>query len=301
MNHKRYQRPADAFFSPLKEHLAAYVDYKVNINGCRADTFLLKLRQFDKHCVAALKVDDCLTREAIMGYLTLREGESRSNLYCRAVNLRGFLEYMSRIQKAETVYLLKTPCKRNGTYVPYIFSRREVSDILDAAEEYRKMKAPPRSPNLPNAMLCIIALLYCTGMRISEILDLAVDDVNLKSQTIQVNHAKNDNRRIVTITETLKESIERYSRHSTSQVESPFFFYSGSELHKGHISIKTAYAYFRRYLEMAGIAHQGRGKGPRMHDFRATFAVHSLQMLSKMPGDIQSHLAVLSTYSPIEK
>ena len=39
----------------------------------------------------------------------------------------------------------------------------------------------------------------------------------------------------------------------------------------------TVYQRYRRYLEVAGISHGGKGQGPRLHDIRHTFAVHVLQ------------------------
>lgn len=42
-------------------------------------------------------------------------------------------------------------------------------------------------------------------------------------------------------------------------------------------SPRTFYDKFRQILWQAGISHQGKGKGPRVHDLRHTFAVHLLQ------------------------
>ena len=259
-----YQCPQGTFLSPLKEYLDAYVQYKVNVNGYKADSFLPKLRLFDKYCMNSPESSTCLGRETVMGFLMLQHGESKNNLYNRGSVLQGFLSYMSSIQNMENIYQLKTLIKRSKSYIPYIFTYNEVCKILDATEEYRRKELPASSINLPNSMQCIITMLYCTGMRISEVLNLAKEDVDIGNKIIHINLAKNDNKRIVTISNTLLEAIEKYIRCGQfCRMGSPFFFYSGSTLNDGHISIKTAYAYFRRYLEIAEIPHQGRGKGPR--------------------------------------
>ena len=294
---KAYQCPEGTFGSCLKEELASYVQYKVNISGCKANSFIPKLRQFDNYCMTIPHADVCLERKTIMGFLQLRAGESKTNRFNRASILKGFLEYMLNIQEKEGVYLFKIRPKSLCSYIPYIFQQDEILLLLNASEEYRRQNIPSRALNLPNSMQCIITMLYCTGMRISETLDLEIKDVDLEHMLIHINHAKNDNCRIVTISNSLGVAIKKYlERSQFCQTTSPFFFQSGSDLHKGHISIKTAYSYFRRYLKMAGIEHRGRGYGPRLHDFRATFAVHSLQKLSKMKGDINSYLSFLSTY-----
>ena len=71
---------------------------------------------------------------------------------------------------------------------------------------------------------------------------------------------------------------------------------TGSAYNDGRITFNKPYTYFRRFLDAAGIKHKGKGFGPRMHDLRVTFAVHSLQKLSQMPGDINIHLMSLSVF-----
>lgn len=181
--------------------------------------------------------------------------------------------------------------------MPYVFDREEIRQILEAAVKYRDNVLPGRESALPLCMPCIIAMLYCTGMRISEVVNLRVGDVDLDGRTIQINHAKNDSHRIVTISESLLGNILQYREHSARLPgQQIYFFDSGSELHQGRVSIKAAYSYFRRYLKMAGIPHKGRGYGPRLHDIRVTFAVHSLQKLFILPEGTNALLPVLSAY-----
>ena len=46
----------------------------------------------------------------------------------------------------------------------------------------------------------------------------------------------------------------------------------------------------------AGISHGGRGNGPRVHDFRHTFAVHSLQRCDQCGIDTYVFLPILAAY-----
>lgn len=56
------------------------------------------------------------------------------------------------------------------------------------------------------------------------------------------------------------------------------------------------YSRFREILWFAGIPHQGRGKGPRVHDLRHTFAVHCLNKWVDEGRDIYTVLPILSNY-----
>jgi len=134
-------------------------------------------------------------------------------------------------------------------------------------------------------------------MRISEITNLKVGDVDLEQRLIHINHAKHDNHRIVTISNTLYDACKRYLEESLKHKSSGIYFFdSGAERNNGRIDRDSAYSYFRRFLAASGIEHKGKGLGPRMHDIRVTFATHSLQKLSSMSGDINSHLMALSVY-----
>ena len=48
----------------------------------------------------------------------------------------------------------------------------------------------------------------------------------------------------------------------------------------GFYDTSTIYDIFRKCLFDAGIPHRGRGKGPRLHDLRHSFAVHILNKWS---------------------
>ncbi|WP_274541940.1 tyrosine-type recombinase/integrase [Caldibacillus thermoamylovorans] len=58
----------------------------------------------------------------------------------------------------------------------------------------------------------------------------------------------------------------------------------------------TVYKWFRKILWKAGIPHGGKGIGPRVHDFRHSFSVHSLAEMSRKGLDLYYSLPVLSKY-----
>ena len=56
------------------------------------------------------------------------------------------------------------------------------------------------------------------------------------------------------------------------------------------------YWMFRELLMRCRIAHGGRGQGPRIHDLRHTFAVHTLLRWYREGADLDARLPVLATY-----
>jgi integrase len=49
-------------------------------------------------------------------------------------------------------------------------------------------------------------------------------------------------------------------------------------------------------LWRARISHGGRGYGPRVHDFRHSYAVHRLKIWAEQEVDLTIYLPVLKTY-----
>jgi integrase/recombinase XerD len=49
-------------------------------------------------------------------------------------------------------------------------------------------------------------------------------------------------------------------------------------------------------LRKCGIAHAGKGKGPRAHDLRHSFCVRTLKQLVDQGADIYCALPILATY-----
>jgi integrase/recombinase XerD len=64
----------------------------------------------------------------------------------------------------------------------------------------------------------------------------------------------------------------------------------------GHYSEGTFYCLFRKVLRQAQISHLGRGKGPRIHDFRHVFAVNCLKKWVLEGRDLNNCLPYLSAY-----
>ena len=156
--------------------------------------------------------------------------------------------------------------KNNSTFVPHIFTIEEMTRIVDAADHlpYRK-NAPSRHLVMP----AVIRLLYASGLRVNEALRLKTTDVDLNTGVITVFNGKGGKDRFVPIHSSLVEYLKEYTMKLPENRE--WFFPSAS----GHYSCSTVYENFRELLFMSQIPHTG--SGPRVHDFRHTFAVHTLE------------------------
>lgn len=156
--------------------------------------------------------------------------------------------------------------KSSSTFVPYIFTIEEISRLVNSADNlpYRK-NAPTRHLVIP----AVIRILYACGLRVNEALRLRTADVDLNVGVISVHNAKGGKDRFVPIHRSLTGYLKDYTASLPEDRE--WFFPSAG----GHYSSNTIYENFRELLYLSKIPHTGRG--PRVHDFRHTFAVHTLE------------------------
>jgi len=80
--------------------------------------------------------------------------------------------------------------------------------------------------------------------------------------------------------------------HVDFKSNAPFFpGYHGKPITNNNLN-----ANFRKFLFQAGISYGGRGKGPRIYDFRHTFAVNCLKNLVQRGADMNTYYPILKTY-----
>ncbi|MDR0936277.1 MAG: tyrosine-type recombinase/integrase [Oscillospiraceae bacterium] len=176
-----------------------------------------------------------------------------------------------------------------GRFVPYIFTHYEIERFFSAADsiEYKR-QAPLAYKIYP----LLFRMLYCCGMRMSEATSLRAEHVDLKNGVLTILNAKHNKDRLIPMSDSLTQLCRAYSEE-VLPIGSEFFFPSP---YGGQLASTTVYNRFRDLLWKAGIQHLGRGKGPRVHDFRHSFAVHRLAKWSLDGIDLYTTIKLLSVY-----
>ncbi len=141
----------------------------------------------------------------------------------------------------------------------------------------------------------LLRLLYGTGLRIGEALSLKNKDVNLVDNYLIVRDSKNGKERMIPISTSLSEVCTEYVRYRNLMPlpklkEDRFFItLSGGGCNRDHVR-----KWFSKILCSAGISRDDHG--PRIHDLRHTFSVHTLAMMAESGIDLYCSLPTLSTY-----
>jgi len=277
----------------LRDTFIQFIQHKES-TGRKARLYATVLKTFDSFCVLHHPSVDALSKDAVDGFLQTTQSRQSSSVHTYASVVRELGRFMRHVQGVESAYITQLSGNRKSSYIPYIFDKRQISLLLTKASAFTSCNNK-MNPNMRNTVSCLYAMLYCTGIRISEALALTPADVSLEKQAILVTESKGGRQRLLPISESLVVKCQDYLARRCS-IHNNYFFDSGADLHGGHISESDAYRFFRILLAEAGIPHRGRGEGPRLHDLRDTFAVHSLQRLIEIGGDVNAGLEYLSIY-----
>lgn len=254
------------------------------------------LLEFDKFFVATGPEDLYITRESIEQWRSTRINDGQRTLYTKYCVWSQFTKYMCNL--GQECYIPRPPkAVAKNSFTPYIFSHKQIGDILLACDSLRLYDN--RMSTIMFIVPAVIRLLYATGIRVSEALSLKNGDIDLKNNRITLHRTKNGEQRLaplsVSLRMVLEDYLERRNRMPLPKVNDPngYFFVSpnGTFCRAGSV-----YCWFRKVLAKCGIPHMGNHHGPRVHDLRHTFAVHSLIKMAKSGHDLYYALPVLSTY-----
>jgi site-specific recombinase XerD len=189
------------------------------------------------------------------------------------------------------VEITEIPKHRNVTYMPYIFTESEITRFFNACDTVGRYPGSFRHMIIP----VVFRLLYCCGLRVSEATGLKIKDVDLANCVLTIREPKNGRDRYVPMSMSLAGIMQKFSILTCRAFPTgEEFFFSGK--YNNHLSRHQVYHWFRRCLEKAAIPHRGKGIGPREHDLRHSFCVHSLKLLCLQGLDVYCFLPWLSAY-----
>jgi integrase len=258
--------------------------------GYRFDEGTRLLRCLDRYLCAEGLASCELPRALLRQWLAKQPHESARTQQCRISLARQFAGYLCRLGYSAYVPERSLSAKVSSGFCPRVLTHSEVQQLLQAVDQLTpNARAPLRHLIMPE----IFRLLYGCGLRVNEVLHLRVGDVDLDHGVLTVREAKFGKDRLVPPALPLVQRLQRYAASFGSRSPDAFFFPSSQGRPLSHSAV---YWLYRELLLRCGIAHAGRGKGPRVHDLRHTMAVHSLLRWYREGADLDARLPVLATY-----
>jgi integrase/recombinase XerD len=278
------------FYSIYGPSIKEFLSVKRSL-GFKYKTAEYELAKLD---IIALKRDDMsigITKELAGKVCDKHPNESDKSRYNRIQVLRQFAFYLNDIGHPSYVPILPT---FKSSYTPYIFTKEEVLNFFCICDQVKTKKHSPKTGMF--FIPVFFRLLYATGIRSGEAMSLSVNDVDVECNTLKIRDSKNGKERLILFPESLSEALQDYLKYRNQIPIVKDIDYLFVNPAGGIPTSDIAYDWFRIILFRSGISHQGRGIGPRMHDFRHTFAVHSLVSMCEKGLDLYYSLPILSTY-----
>ncbi len=225
-------------------------------------TFLMRYRTADGQRVTNWEQ---VTPAIVQDYLfNLRQRDYASSTVARKVAaVKSFFDYMFNrgIIQEDPAALLESPKVKK--HVPHTISHDDVERLLAAPKQYRTPQAIRDS--------ALLEVLYATGMRVTELVNLNVADLNLDAK-ILICGASDKRRRLAELGPDVEKALRLYM-----EVGRPALVVRPSETalflnHRGQrLTRQGLWLIIKRYVNEVGIEEQ-----VTPHTLRHSFATHLL-------------------------
>lgn len=152
---------------------------------------------------------DVLTADDFRRYLfeLMKKEVSRATIRLHFSALRSFFKWLTRRQGWTHNPLLDVQLPKQEKKLPIILTVTQISEMLDLPMKLEKERAAPVWAGERDA--AILELFYSTGMRLSELASVNVEDIDSYSDTIRV-FGKGRKERLLPIGTPAMEAIQRY-------------------------------------------------------------------------------------------
>ncbi len=221
----------------------------MKLKGYSPRTVKSYLHYANEYLVFAKKKNLKNRDEAIEKYLLEKQGKKQSSQTINlALNSIKFL-YREVLKSSKKIDLKFA--KRNKK-LPVILSRKEIEKIISQMENSKHK--------------LMISLGYAAGLRVGEIINLKVKDINLEELTIHIKNTKGKKDRITVFPEKLKIDFQNLMAGKKNNC---LVFESNRG---GKLTASTAQKVFQNALKKSGVK-----KDATFHSLRHSFATHLLE------------------------
>ena len=205
--------------------------------------------------------------------------------------VRQFAQYYAAIDPRTEVPPVGLLPGRYQRAKPYIYTEMQIINLINATKELQSNTGLRAC-----TYATFFGLVAITGMRISEAIGLDREDVDLNEGLLVVRKAKLDRSRVIPIHPSAVKVLRRYGRRRDQvhpQARTSSFFVSESGMRLTGCTVRWT---FNRLSCQVGLRGPSDHYGPRIHDFRHTFAVRTVQEWYKRGKNVERLLPQLAMF-----
>lgn len=253
--------------NPLGEYLV-FLKIERGLSANSIQSYERDLRQYMTYLKkSAIKDWNEIDRLVILAYLQQQkaEGKSDNSLIRMVSSLRRFHQFLKQeaITEEDAMQHIDTPKK--GQTLPKVMSLKDVDKLIEVPDTSKPLGLRDRA---------ILEVMYATGLRISELVHLEMNELHLPMSLIQTT-GKGNKERILPVGDAAVYWLEQYlersrpilARKSKEEVSEVFLNTRG-----GSLSRQGVWKKMKQMVREAGIK-----QNVTPHTLRHSFATHLLE------------------------
>jgi integrase/recombinase XerD len=254
----------------MNDQIQDFLQYLVVERGLSRNTIESYKRDLTQYSHYLSKVDQLvsaeeISRNSIISYLHhLKDGGKASSTVARNIaSIRSFHQFMLREKMSSHDPSVHIETPKADRKLPKVLSTEEVEALLEG---------PSGNDAFAQRDKAMLELLYATGMRVSELVDLNVSDAHLEMGFIMCR-GKGNKERIIPLGKMAKNSVEKYlatGRHELGRGKRPDALFLNH--HGNRLSRQGFWKILKQLARKANIQ-----KELTPHTLRHSFATHLLE------------------------
>lgn len=250
------------------EDFGNFLKFERNFSENTLEAYVRDLTKLQEYAEEHLEnsTPENITYEQLQEYIyTLSKRQLSERSQARWISsIKAFFKYLleEEVREDNPAALLESP--KLGLYLPDTLSVDDITKIVHNIDV---------STDLGKRNYCIVEVLYGCGLRVSELIDLKISNINFKEHYLEV-HGKGDKIRFVPMTDFTAKTLRNYiyqtraaNKISPKHEDIVFLNNRGTAM-----SRVIVFLIIKELVQKAGIY-----KNISPHTFRHSFATHLLQ------------------------
>ncbi|QAZ67294.1 tyrosine-type recombinase/integrase [Solidesulfovibrio carbinolicus] len=206
-----------------------YCKYEKGVSDNTLKAYKYDIALLENHIKTTYGLDMTkTTKEHIRKYFaSLQINNKPKTIKRKLIAIKLFFKYLkeSKLTKQSPMQNLKISTKREKT-LPRVITKTDLNKLMDFMHTKRNdSEKNAKSYKRFIRDLCIIELLFSTGMRVSEISNLTNDQISIESEVIHLTGKGNKDRRIPICGDPTINVINEYINIHSADTESGGFFF----------------------------------------------------------------------------
>ena len=214
------------------------------------ETYLIYLNMFSEFIKKDLKE---INSDDIVSFLSYLKQEKKSGSATMNLVLSAIKHFYKEFLKQNLIIDIKLPKKANK--IPVVLTSKEIVDLIENTSNYRNK--------------LIIEFMFSTGVRVSECVNMKINDLNFEEFTGNVLAGKGNKDRIIILSKKWVADYKKYLEERDKKVKSEYLFCSDSG---NALSVDTIQKFLKISATKAGI-----NKKISPHKLRHSFATSLLE------------------------